>query len=181
VPITHYATPLSLHDALPIFTVLENVSFGLRHLGRQERRTEALAMLDVVHLQDCAARFPHELSGGQQQRVALARALVTRPRLILLDEPFSSLDVEVREELAVEVRDVLKRSGATALFVTHDQHESFALADRIGVMHSGALVQWDAAYDIYHRPQTRFVADFVGQGVFITGQMTADGSVRTAL
>src|SRR5690606_39553719 len=98
VPITHYATPLSLHDALPIFTVLENVSFGLRHLGRQERRTEALAMLDVVHLQDCAARFPHELSGGQQQRVALARALVTRPRLILRSEEHTS-ELQSRENL----------------------------------------------------------------------------------
>ncbi|HLU62368.1 MAG TPA: ABC transporter ATP-binding protein [Gammaproteobacteria bacterium] len=165
----------------PHLTVLENVAFGLRQLARGARHAAALEMLAVVRLPDLADRYPHELSGGQQQRVALARALVTRPRLILLDEPFSSLDTELREELAVEVRDILRSQGATALFVTHDQHESFALADRIGVMHSGHMVQWDTAYNLYHRPVSRFVADFVGQGVFISGRMAADGRVQTAL
>ncbi len=123
-------------------------------------------VLALVGLEGSAARYPHELSGGQQQRVALARALAPRPQLMLLDEPFSNLDVELRERLAHEVRAILKAAGATALFVTHDQLEAFAIGDRIGVMHDGQLHQWDEAYALYHRPATRFVADFIGHGVF---------------
>ena len=120
-------------------------------------------------------RFPHELSGGQQQRVALARALAPRPRLLLLDEPFSNLDVDLRERLAHEVRGILKAAGATALFVTHDQLEAFAIGDVIGVMHEGHLHQWDDAYTLYHRPATRFVADFIGHGVFAPATLIAPG------
>lgn len=165
----------------PHLTALENVMFGLHGMPRGERRASALAMLDAVRLSRFADRYPHEVSGGQQQRIALARALVTQPRLVLLDEPFSSLDVELREVLALEVRDILKSRGATALFVTHDQHEAFAIADEIGVLRDGRLVQWDSAYNLYHRPRTRFVADFVGQGVFLPGVMTTDGHVETVL
>jgi ABC-type Fe3+/spermidine/putrescine transport system ATPase subunit len=111
-------------------------------------------------------RFPHELSGGQQQRVALARALAPKPDLLLLDEPFSNLDVDLRERLAHEVRNILKAAKATALLVTHDQLEAFAIGDVIGVMNQGQLHQWDDAYSLYHRPATRFVADFIGHGVF---------------
>ena len=110
--------------------------------------------------------MPHELSGGQQQRVALARALAPRPKLLLLDEPFSNLDVDLRERLAHEVRAILKAAGATALLVTHDQLEAFAIGDLIGVMDHGELHQWADAYTLYHRPATRFVADFIGHGVF---------------
>jgi iron(III) transport system ATP-binding protein len=106
------------------------------------------------------------LSGGQQQRVALARALAPKPQLLLLDEPFSNLDVDLRERLAHEVRGILKTAGATALFVTHDQLEAFAIGDMIGVMFEGHLHQWDDAYTLYHRPATRFVANFIGHGVF---------------
>ncbi len=109
---------------------------------------------------------PSRLSGGQQQRVALARALAPRPQLLLLDEPFSNLDVDLRERLAHEVRNILKAAQATALFVTHDQLEAFAIGDTIGVMQGGKLHQWDDAYTLYHRPATRFVADFIGHGVF---------------
>lgn len=165
----------------PHLTAVENVAFGLRHLERAKRRSAALDMLDVVRLRAFASRYPHELSGGQQQRVALARALVTRPRLILMDEPFSSLDVELREALAVEVRDILKRLNATVLFVTHDRQEAFALADRIGVLQAGRLLQWDTPYNIYHRPRSRFVAQFIGAGVFVTGRMRGDGCVQTVL
>ena len=119
--------------------------------------------------------YPHELSGGQQQRVALARALAPRPRLLLLDEPFSNLDVDLRERLAHEVRAILKAAGATALFVTHDQLEAFAIGDVIGVMHEGHLHQWDDAYTLYHRPATRFVADFIGHGVFAPAQIQQQG------
>ena len=123
---------------------LEPVSAGSIHLGQQ-----------LVGLEGSAERFPHELSGGQQQRVALARALAPRPQLMLLDEPFSNLDVDLRERLAHEVRGILKAAGATALFVTHDQLEAFAIGDVIGVMHHGQLHQWDDAYTLYHRPATR--------------------------
>ena len=110
--------------------------------------------------------YPHELSGGQQQRVALARALAPEPLLLLLDEPFSNLDVDLRERLAHELRGILHQAQITALFVTHDQMEAFALGDVIGVMNQGKIEQWDDAYQLYHRPKTRFVAEFIGHGVF---------------
>jgi len=113
--------------------------------------------------------------------VALARALAPRPRLILMDEPFSNLDVELRERLSIEVRDILKREATTALIVTHDQHEAFALADRVGVMHQGRIQQWDTPYNLYHRPANRFVADFVGQGVMLSGDVLNSRQVRTEL
>ncbi|MBA4256222.1 MAG: ABC transporter ATP-binding protein [Polaromonas sp.] len=150
----------------PHLDVAANVGFGLAHLPKAERTArvdEVLALVGLAHLQ---TRYPHELSGGQQQRVALARALAPRPRLLLLDEPFSNLDVDLRERLAHEVRGILKAAGATALFVTHDQLEAFAIGDMIGVMHQGHLHQWDDAYALYHRPATRFVAEFIGHGVF---------------
>jgi iron(III) transport system ATP-binding protein len=168
----------------PHLDVAHNVGFGLTHLKagpRQERVREVLAL---VGLPDAGKRFAHELSGGQQQRVALARALAPAPRLLLLDEPFSNLDVDLRERLAHEVRGILKAAGATALFVTHDQLEAFAIGDRIGVMHHGKLHQWEDAYALYHRPATRFVADFIGHGVFAPARLVQHGDnvlVRTAL
>jgi iron(III) transport system ATP-binding protein len=151
----------------PHLSVADNVGFGLRGLADAPARVAQ--MLDTVGLGHAAHRFPHELSGGQQQRVALARALAPAPRLLLLDEPFSSLDVELREHLGAEVRTLLKRSDITALLVTHDQHEAFAIADEIGVMREGRIEQWDSAYNLYHQPANRFVADFVGQGAFLPG------------
>ena len=150
----------------PHLNVEQNVGFGLHHLKRAERSERVVEVLELVGLTGSAQHFPHELSGGQQQRVALARALAPRPSLLLLDEPFSNLDVDLRERLAHEVRTILKAAQATALFVTHDQLEAFAIGDVIGVMHQGALHQWDDAYTLYHRPATRFVADFIGHGVF---------------
>jgi iron(III) transport system ATP-binding protein len=150
----------------PHLDVGRNVAFGIHQLPRAEREARVREVLDLVGLAGSEARYPHELSGGQQQRVALARALAPRPQLLLLDEPFSNLDVELRERLAHEVRTILKAAQATALFVTHDQLEAFAIGDTIGVMHEGRLHQWDDAYTLYHRPATRFVADFIGHGVF---------------
>ena len=144
----------------------------------------AQEVLDLVGLADAARRAPHQLSGGQQQRVALARALAPGPRLLLLDEPFSNLDVELRERLAQELRAILKSSATTALFVTHDQQEAFAVGDRIGVMREGLLLQWDDAYALYHRPACRFVAEFIGHGVFAPAQIVSAAGgpvVRTAL
>ena len=150
----------------PHLTVGRNVAFGIHQLPRAEQAARVAEVLQLVGLEGSENHFPHELSGGQQQRVALARALAPRPQLMLLDEPFSNLDVDLRERLAHEVRGILKAAGATALFVTHDQSEAFAIGDVIGVMHEGHLHQWDDAYTLYHRPATRFVADFIGHGVF---------------
>lgn len=155
----------------PHLSVWENVAFGLLRLPRAERAARVGRLLDLVGLGGHARQYPHELSGGQQQRVALARALAPQPDLLLLDEPFSNLDVELRERLAQEVREILNELGTTAVLVTHDQHEAFAIADRIGVMQDGVIVQWDDAYNLYHRPANRFVADFIGQGVFVPGSV----------
>ena len=168
----------------PHLDVRHNVSFGIHHLPRAERSSRVAEVLSLVGLSGSEARYPHELSGGQQQRVALARALAPKPQLLLLDEPFSNLDVDLRERLAHEVRSILKAAKATALFVTHDQLEAFAIGDTIGVMHEGQLHQWDDAYSLYHRPATRFVADFIGHGVFTPATLRAVGSrlvVHTAL
>jgi iron(III) transport system ATP-binding protein len=150
----------------PHLDVGANVAFGLHGLPKSQRAARVAEVLELVGLPGIERRFPHELSGGQQQRVALARALAPKPRLLLLDEPFSNLDVDLRERLAHEIRGILKAAQATALFVTHDQLEAFAIGDVIGVMHEGHLHQWDDAYTLYHRPATRFVADFIGHGVF---------------
>ena len=168
----------------PHLNVGRNVAFGIDSLPRAEREARVAEVLTLVGLAGMEQRWPHELSGGQQQRVALARALAPRPRLLLLDEPFSNLDVDLRERLAHEVRAILKAAGATALFVTHDQLEAFAIGDVIGVMHEGHLHQWDDAYALYHRPATRFVAEFIGHGVFTPAQIRLQGDdvvVRTPL
>jgi len=157
----------------PHLSVADNVAFGVAALPRSQRKQRVQQMLELVGLSHAAQRPPHQLSGGQQQRVALARALAPQPRLLLLDEPFSSLDVDLRERLAQEVRVILKASGTTALLVTHDQLEAFAVGDRIGVMSQGRLEQWDDAYTLYHRPASRFVAQFIGHGVFAPAQIVA--------
>jgi iron(III) transport system ATP-binding protein len=157
----------------PHMSVAQNIAFGVEHLARRERDARVAQVLELVGLPDSAQRYPHQLSGGQQQRVALARALAPQPSVLLLDEPFSSLDVDLRERLAHELRAILKAANVTALFVTHDQLEAFAIGDVIGVMHEGSLHQWDDAYSLYHRPATRFVADFIGHGVFLPARIAA--------
>jgi iron(III) transport system ATP-binding protein len=168
----------------PHMDVGRNVGFGIEHLPKAERTRRVAEVLTLVGLEGAEKRFPHELSGGQQQRVALARALAPQPDLLLLDEPFSNLDIDLRERLAQEVRNILKAAKATALLVTHDQLEAFAIGDVIGVMNEGRLHQWDDAYSLYHRPATRFVADFIGHGVFtpatlreVNGQVVVDTPV----
>ena len=160
----------------PHLDVGANIAFGLHHLHRSQRAARVAEVLELMGLAGIERRFPHELSGGQQQRVALARALAPKPRLLLLDEPFSNLDVDLRERLAHEIRGILKAAQATALFVTHDQLEAFAIGDVIGVMHEGQLHQWDDAYTLYHRPATRFVADFIGHGVFTRATLREAGN-----
>lgn len=169
------------HALFPHMTAGQNVAAGLRRLPAAERGRLVEEFLDKVGLAGFGARYPHELSGGQQQRIALARALAPRPALLLMDEPFSSLDLDLREKLGIEVHDLLKREGITSVLVTHDQYDAFALADFVGVMHAGCIVQWDTPYRLYHEPQTRFVADFVGDGVFVDGRIRDLNSVQTEL
>ena len=165
----------------PHLTVISNIIFGLHYMSRKERSERAAEMIEIVGLKDVINNYPHELSGGQQQRVALARALAPKPDLLLLDEPFSNLDVNLRERLSLEVREILKSQGTTAILVTHDQNEAFAIADEIGVMQNGEIMQWDSAYNLYHRPVSRFVANFVGQGVFLSGKVLDSHHVEIEL
>jgi len=165
----------------PHLTVARNVEFGLHTLAKTERERRAADCIEAVGLSGLAGSYPHELSGGQQQRVALARALAPRPDLLLLDEPFSNLDVSLRERLGQEVRDIIKRFNITCVLVTHDQNEAFAIADEIGIMDQGEIQQWDSAYNLYHRPRTRFIADFVGQGVLLPGSVVSSRQVNIEL
>ncbi len=161
----------------PHLTVAENVGFGLQHLGRSGRPPRVRQILELVGLETFVSRYPHELSGGQQQRVALARALAPAPALILLDEPFSNLDADLRAQMREEVERILRNTGTTSIFVTHDQEEAFTLADRVGVLNEGRLEQLDAPETIYHHPATLFVAEFVGAADFLPGLVTPYGIV----
>ena len=145
----------------PHLTVEKNIGFGLRRWPAARRQTRVAELLALIGLEGSRHRYPHELSGGQQQRIALARALAPQPELLLLDEPFSNLDIDTREHLAFEVRDILKKTGHTALLVTHNQAEAFAIADRIGIMKNGALIQWDTPYVLHHAPADTFVKNFI--------------------
>ena len=165
----------------PHLTVARNIAFGLRELPATDVAARVAELLGTIGLSGHEQKYPHELSGGQQQRIALARALAPRPALLLLDEPFSNLDVDLRERLSGEVREIIKAAGITAILVTHDQHEAFAVADEIGIMHQGRIQQWDTPYNLYHRPGNRFVADFVGQGVFVDGTVLSRRQVRMEL
>ena len=165
----------------PHLSVEKNISFGLKHLTttqRDERVDELLKLVELSHLKKA---YPHELSGGQQQRIALIRAMAPRPDILLMDEPFSSMDADLREQLAREVRGLLNRDGITAILVTHDQLEAFAMADVIGVLGHGELHQWNSGYQIYHNPINRFVADFIGQGVMLPGTIIDNSCVETEM
>jgi iron(III) transport system ATP-binding protein len=165
----------------PHLTVANNVGFGLHRMTRLERAHRVNELLDLVGLRHAARQYPHELSGGMQQRIALARAMAPRPEILLLDEPFSSMDAELREQLAREVRDLLRREGSTAILVTHDQLEAFAMADQIGVIANGSVRQWGTGFGLYHEPADRFVADFIGQGVLLPAVVVDETRVKTEL
>ncbi len=156
----------------PHLSVAENVGFGL---PKRDRKTRAAQMLAFVGLADSGDKMPHELSGGQQQRVALARALAPQPAVLLLDEPFSNLDAALRVGVRQEVKALLKRSGTTAVFVTHDQEEALFLGDAVAVMQAGRVEQIGTPEEIFHRPRTRFVAEFMGHTDFIAGIVEAQG------
>ena len=163
----------------PHLTVAGNVGYGVR---RGPERDRAVAtMLELAGLAGLGSRMPHELSGGQQQRVALARALAPNPRVVLLDEPFGSLDAALRDEIRSEVAGVLRASGATSLLVTHDQEEALSMADSVAVMRSGMIVQHGPPHEVYRRPADLWVANFVGRTNILQGTVTGPGKVDTAL
>ena len=159
----------------PHLTVGQNVGFGLERASRSDRRARVAQVLGLVGLTEFTDRYPHELSGGQQQRVAVARALAPAPTLILLDEPFSNLDTDLRSQMRDEVEKILRATGTTAIFVTHDQEEAFTIADQVGVLSQGRLEQLGPPETIYHHPSTPFVAEFVGAADFLPGVVTAEG------
>jgi putative spermidine/putrescine transport system ATP-binding protein len=166
------------YSLFPHMTVRQNVAFGLRlrRVGAAERDQRAMDMLDLVGLAEQATRYPHQLSGGQQQRVALARALAIEPQVLLLDEPLSALDAKVRAQLRDEIRRIQLEVGITTLFVTHDQEEALAIADRVGVMREGHIEQLAPPTEVYSRPATSFVAEFVGLSNRLSGEVR-DGIV----
>ncbi len=165
----------------PHLTVAKNVEFGLRVRGWDaERKAKKVAeMIKWVQLETLAERYPKALSGGQQQRVALARAMAIEPEVLLLDEPFSALDAKLRTQMRTEIRDLQQQARITSVFVTHDQEEAMAIADRIGVMNQGRLEQLGSAEDLYKRPASRFVATFIGKCNLLEGRVTAPGCFET--
>lgn len=165
----------------PHLTVSENIAFGLRQHSVAEKQNTVGQLLDWLSLHELGDRYPDELSGGQQQRVAIARALAKKPKLLLMDEPFSNLDLSLRKRLANDLRELLVRENITALMVTHDQNEAFVVADKIGILHHQKLQQWDTPYNLYHEPINRYVAQFIGQGRFVPGKMVSPHCVTTAL
>lgn len=180
---THRRAVGMLFQDLALFphrTVAGNIGFGLRGWRATAADERIRALLALTGLEGMGERYPHELSGGQQQRVALARAIAPRPSILLLDEPFSSQDIERRSQLAQEIRNILRREHVTALLVTHDQHEAFAIADRMGVLSHGHLHQWARPYELYHEPADLFVADFIGHGSLLPGTI-ADPPVPNAV
>jgi len=167
------------HALFPHLSVADNITFGLKGLNEKMLKQRLHELVELLSLQKYINKYPHSLSGGQQQRVALARAMAPRPGVLLLDEPFASLDVELREQIARELRQILKQDGIATIMVSHNQLEAFAMADVIGVINHGHLLQWDSAYKLYHRPVTFEVADFIGEGVFIDGEIINDKEVKT--
>jgi iron(III) transport system ATP-binding protein len=168
----------------PHLTVAQNIEFGLAALDSNERETRTAHYMNIMGISELSAKYPADLSGGQQQRVAIARAIAPQPTLLLMDEAFSSLDPQLREQVAFDLRAIIKELGLTVILVTHDQSEAFAFADKIAVIANGALQQYSSAYSLYHKPQTEFVANFIGDGAFIKGEIAVNDKgaiVATAL
>jgi len=173
----HFGMVFQDYSLFPNMTTRQNIDFGLKSqkVPGAERRAIIDRMLAITRLEDQADKFPHQMSGGQKQRVALARAIATSPRVLLLDEPLSALDAKVRESLRDEIRRLQKEIGVTTLFVTHDQQEALAIADRVGVMSSGRLEQLASPRDLYLNPKNAFVASFIGSTNRIPAQTDAEG------
>ncbi|MFT7185113.1 MAG: iron(III) transport system ATP-binding protein [Pseudohongiellaceae bacterium] len=165
----------------PHLTIAENIAFGLKNKKEKHNQKKISELIELVNLNGYQQRYPHELSGGQQQRVALARALAPEPSLILLDEPFSNLDAELRSRLSMDIRSILKELNISAILVTHDQKEAFAMCDNIGVIDRGTIQQWGKPYELYHEPVNRFVACFIGKGSFIKGKVLTPDTFSSEL
>jgi len=163
----------------PHLSVQENILFGLQKDTVAKRTKTLQRLLELTGLGELAARYPHQLSGGQQQRVALARAMAPKPQLLLMDEPFSNLDAELRRQLAVDVREILREEKISAVVVTHDQNEAFTVSDKLGVIAKGRLQQWDTPFKVYHHPVNPLVANFVAEGSFLPGWLLANGVIET--
>ena len=161
----------------PHMTVFENVAFGLYGQKKNQVKNRVNELLFLTGLNGMDKKYPHELSGGQRQRVALARSLAPAPKVMLLDEPFSNLDAELRESLRNETKQILKKSDTTVILVTHDQEEAFSLSDKVGVLNEGKLEQVGTPYEVYHNPSSRFVADFVGKADFVAAITEGDSVV----
>ncbi|WP_070962318.1 ABC transporter ATP-binding protein [Vibrio sonorensis] len=165
----------------PHLTVKQNVAFGLKGASEVEKNHKVAEMLELVHLGEFADRYPHQLSGGQQQRVAIARSLAYKPDLLLLDEPFSNIDTQVRHELISQIRKIFKEQGVTAIFVTHSREEAFAFADKMAVMNNGVIEQYGTATDLYYQPASKFVADFLGGGSYLAARRVSESQFLTEL
>ncbi len=165
----------------PHLTVEQNVAFGLTQLSAEQKQAKVDEMLELVHLSGYGERYPHQLSGGQQQRVAIARSLAYKPDLLLLDEPFSNIDTQVRHELIGEIRKIFKKQGVTAIFVTHSREEAFAFADKMAVMNHGVIEQYGSASELYYQPSSKFVADFLGGGSYLEAKRVSGSEFETAL
>jgi iron(III) transport system ATP-binding protein len=164
----------------PHLSAAENIAFGIKEWPEEERNDRVAELLELVGLADHGEKSPDELSGGQQQRVALARSLAPEPQLLLLDEPFSNLDVDLRVEMREEVREILKEAGVTAVSVTHDQEEAMSISDRVAVMSDGGIEQTGTPEEVFQRPESRFVAGFLGHASFVAGYVK-DDCVETAV
>ena len=176
-------TVFQSYALFPHLTVRQNITFGLemQGIGRKQADGRAEEMLELVRLAQYGDRVPSQLSGGQQQRIALARALAPAPKVLLLDEPLSALDLKLRKEMQVELKRLQTETGITFVFVTHDQEEALAMSDRIAVMKSGEILQIGAPRDIYEAPTHRFVADFIGDSNFLVGNLVDDGTGKYAV
>ncbi len=165
----------------PHLTIAENIEFGIQKWPKADRQARTKQLLKLVELSGMENRYPHSLSGGQQQRIALARTIAPKPKLLLLDEPFSGLDAAMREELLPDVRDILVQEKMSAILVTHDQMEAFAMADTVAVMNQGKIIQCDTPFNIYHKPNSRFIGNFIGKGDYLPGEIIDSQSVNSPL
>ena len=165
----------------PNMDIKSNIAFGIKNQTNNDKDKRVNYLLDLVNLKQQKNKFPHELSGGEQQRVALIRALAPSPEILLLDEPFSNIDADIKEELVSDVRDLLKELSITSIVVTHDQYEAFNIADKVAIMNCGKIEQIGTPYNIYHKPVNKFVADFIGLGVFLPINKKSNGKLETPL
>ncbi|WP_107860890.1 ABC transporter ATP-binding protein [Neisseria weaveri] len=165
----------------PHLSTAENIAFGLQKSGKEAKQKRIKEMLALIDMTDYADRYPHQLSGGQQQRIALARALAPSPKLILLDEPFSNLDADLRTRLSKDIRHMLKQTHTAAILVTHDRQEAFTMADKVGMMVEGRLKQFDTPRQIYHAPADEYIASFCDAGSIISGRIVSPMQIGTAL